>query len=204
MKRAWWELGLVVLTGTAHLVFENLLHAKGPFIAGAGLFWIGYVAWRLRTPGQAAEWGLRGDTLRPSILANAALFAVGAPAMIVFGASQGRAIPSPGFFYLLGVYPVWGLIQQFLLCALIGRNLRAISGSAKIAAVVATLLFGAVHAPDWTLCALTATAGLAWLAIYFRWPNLWAQGLSHGWLGAVAYFYILGRDPWLELLQSLE
>lgn len=203
MRRAWMEIGLVLLTGAAHLVLENIFQVKAQFIACAGLFWIAYVAWRLREPGRARAWGLRGDTFRSSLAANALFFVVGAAGMVAYGCSQGRALPSLGFFYLLALYPVWGLIQQFLLCALIGGNLRTVTGSRAAAAGIGAVLFGFVHAPDWILCGLTGAAGVAWLALYFRWPNLWAQGWGHGWLGAVAYFYVLGRDPWVELMQSL-
>jgi hypothetical protein len=176
MRRAWVELGLVIATGAAHLVFENVLHQKAAFIGADGAFWLVYIAWRLRTPGQARDWGMRADTFRPALLANALFFLVGAAGMVGYGLAQGRALPSLGFFYLLALYPIWGFIQQFLLCALIGGNLRTITGSPAAAVAIGTLLFGLVHAPDWILCGLTAGAGIAWLAFYFRWPNLWAQG----------------------------
>jgi hypothetical protein len=204
MRRAWAEFGLVVLTGAAHLVFENIYHAKGPFIACAGLFWAAYIGWRLRAPGQARAWGMRADTFRSSLTLNALLFAAGAGGMIVYGASRGRLLPSCGFFYLLALYPLWGFVQHFLLCALIGRNVRAITGSSAAAGAAGAVLFSLSHIPDWTLCGLTAVAGVAWLALYFRRPNLWVQGGAHGWLGAVAYYYVLGRDPWLELMQGLQ
>lgn len=57
------------------------------------------------------------------------------------------------------------------------------------------LLFGLAHLPDWTLVALTCASGLAWTAIYRRAPNLAVQGVSHGLLGALAHFEVLGRDP---------
>jgi hypothetical protein len=47
------------------------------------------------------------------------------------------------------------------------------------------------------------SAGAIWLALFRRAPNVFAQGLSHGWLGAIAYHFILGHDPWRELMASL-
>jgi hypothetical protein len=203
-RRAWIGLLLVILTGAAHLVFENVWHLKGPYIAVAGTFWLVYIIRRLRTPGQARAWGMRSDTFRPSIIANALVFIAGSGTMIAYGISQGRSIPSVGFFYLLALYPIWGFIQQFLLCSLVGQNLQAITGRALVSVLAGTVLFGIVHAPDWTLVGLTAVAGVFWISFHLRWPNLWVQGIAHGWLGAVAYFYVLGRDPWIELLQSLD
>jgi membrane protease YdiL (CAAX protease family) len=203
MKRAWLELGLVVLTGAAHLLFENVLDQKTPFIAGAAMFWTVYILWRLFRPGQAREWGMRLDTWRPAAAAHLILFVAASAGMVGYGISQGRPYPTIGFFYLLWLYPIWGFIQQFLLCALVCRNLREATGRAWAAVVGSSLLFGIAHAPDWTLCALTAAAGVAWTALYLRWPNLWIQAIAHGWLGALAYYYVLGRDPWSELMRTL-
>jgi hypothetical protein len=59
-----------------------------------------------------------------------------------------------------------------------------------------------VHAPDWSLWALTTAACAVWLPIYQRWPNLWAQGLAHGVLAAIAYHFVLARDPWSKIVAS--
>src|SRR5215813_13992680 len=63
------------------------------------------------------------------------------------------------------------------------------------AVAVGAALFGAVHLPNWTLCALTAIACTIWMTLFLRWPNLWVHGLSHGWLASLAYIYVLGEDP---------
>ena len=46
----------------------------------------------------------------------------------------------------------------------------------------------------------TALLGLVFTPIYLRWRNLWPLGLYHGWLGALCYFWVIGRDPLLEIL----
>ena len=65
---------------------------------------------------------------------------------------------------------------------------------------VASLLFGAAHLPDWPLAALCAAAGVAWTAIYLRRRHLPLRALSHARLGTLAYYWVLGRDPWGEML----
>lgn len=203
MTRTWLELSLVLATGVAHLIFQEMLGWQGAYIAAAIAFWAVYVAWQLRRPGQARAWGFRADTLAPSLRANGALFAIAAAAMLLYGLLRGRGVPPASFFYLLALYPIWGLIQQLLLCALIGQNIFVLSGRRAIAVAIAALLFGAVHLPNAALCALTGAAALAWLPIFFRWPNLWVQAVSHGWLAALAYFYVLDRNPWDDLVKSV-
>ena len=42
--------------------------------------------------------------------------------------------------------------------------------------------------------------GAAYAALYQRHRNLWPLGLYHGVLGAEFYVWVLGRNPWQELL----
>ena len=42
---------------------------------------------------------------------------------------------------------------------------------------------------------LTLGAGFFFTLIYRRHPNLWAVGILHGFLGALAYYLVLGEDP---------
>ena len=67
-----------------------------------------------------------------------------------------------------------------------------------IATAVASVLFGAVHLPELKLAAATCLLGLAFTLLYLRWGNLWPLGLCHGWLGVFYYYWVLGRDPWME------
>ena len=53
------EIALALLTAVAFQVCDNVLHRKGPFIAAAAAFWIGYVLlrWR-RDPAVLREWAI--------------------------------------------------------------------------------------------------------------------------------------------------
>jgi membrane protease YdiL (CAAX protease family) len=50
---------------------------------------------------------------------------------------------------------------------------------------------------------LTFVAGLVFTWIYERHNNLWAIGIVHGILGAVAYYVVLGHDPGAEIIGLL-
>jgi hypothetical protein len=198
----WPELLLVLATGGLHLLAEHF-GAKGPFIAGATVVWAVWVACKIRVPGQATAWGMRTDTLAPSASANGALLVLASAGMVAFGVAHGRGSPPGGFFILLALYPVWGLVQQFLLCAIVARDLERVTGSRAAAVAIGAFLFGLVHAPDWVLCGLTAAAGVFWTACFLRWPNLWVHGVVHGWLGGMAYWFVLGKDAWGDLMTGL-
>jgi hypothetical protein len=146
---------------------------------------------------------MRTDTLAPSALANGVFLVLAGAGIVAFGVARGRGFPPAGFFILLALYPLWGFVQQFLLCAIVARDLERVTGRRAAAVALSSLLFGLVHAPDWTLCVLTAGAGLFWTACFLRWPNLWVHGVVHGWLGGLAYWFVLGKDAWGDLVLAL-
>ena len=124
------------------------------------------------------------------------------PALLAFAALQGTLTLHWHMLPLLALYPVWGLVQQFLIQALVVGNLHdgvpALRSAWKLAPIGAAL-FSAAHWPDLTLMAATFLLGLAFTPLYLRVRNLWPLGVYHGWLGVLAYYWVLGRDPWTEL-----
>jgi membrane protease YdiL (CAAX protease family) len=53
------------------------------------------------------------------------------------------------------------------------------------------------------LMALTFPAGVIISWIFAQHRNIWAAGILHGILGATAYYFILGQDPGLQLLELI-
>jgi hypothetical protein len=125
--------------------------------------------------------------------------------MVGYGLSRGRGGPPlSSLYFLFALYPIWGFIQQLIICAVVGQNLETILGSRAWAVAAGAVLFGTVHLPNWTLSALTAIACAVWMSFFLRWPNLWVHGVSHGWLASLAYLYVLGEDPWTAVLRMLK
>jgi membrane protease YdiL (CAAX protease family) len=194
------ELALVIGCGVGNVVFEDVLHAKTAFVIAAVAVWFGYVLWRRRDDRSVLHaWGLRRDNLAA---AGKAALAVTAPLVIcgaAYGFATGHFPPPRGFWLILLVYPAWGIAQQFLLNAMLARNLSAfLPGWAVV--VLSAVLFAASHAPDLPVVALTIPAGALWVLMYRRWPNLWALGIAHGLIGTVVFYGVLGRDPLALLL----
>jgi membrane protease YdiL (CAAX protease family) len=204
MERLSWpralELTLVIACGVGNLVFEDLLHAKTAFVIVAAVVWLGYVLWRRRTdPGALHTWGLRRDNLAAVAKATGAVTAPLALCALAYGFATAHFPPPRGFWLILLLYPAWGIAQQFLLNAMLARNLGAVlPGWAAI--VISAALFAASHAPDLPVVALTVPAGALWVLMYRRWPNLWALGIAHGILGTLVFYGVLGRDPLALLL----
>jgi len=199
-RRALGEILAVLLTGGLFLFFENILHLKLQFLVPCIVAWAAYLVFRVvNDRSVAAEWGLRFDNLKSAAPPILGVFAAGVAALyaghVAFG---GRPIPRDAWILFL-LYPVWSLIQQFVLQALLAANLERLGLARAAVVAVAAVLFGAAHLPDWPLAALCAAAGVAWTAIYLRRRHLPLLALSHAWLGALAYYWVLGRDPWGEM-----
>ena len=187
-------------TGTLHPIFVDVLHLKALFIALAFLGWGSYFVLRVRRGRWVlAAWGFRRENLLPASLASAIVLLCGVLAILLAARSHALAVHwhmAPLFL----LYPVWGLVQQFLVQALFVRNLKEAGAPAFLVVLAAGFLFGIVHLPDVKLTLMTAALGLVLTPIYLRWRNLWPLAVCHGWLGVFAYFWLLGRDPWVEVL----
>ena len=204
--RSLVETGSVIVTGILHLIFVGVLNAKAVFIAVALIGWSGYIAVRVRNDRRLLEvWGFRCANIRSTFIISSFATAIGILAMAVIALTQKSLSFHWHILPLLLLYPIWGVIQQFLVQALVAGNLSRSSGmigSASFVTIVSAALFALVHMPDLKLAIGTFCLGLAFTPIYLRWRNLWPLGIYHGWLGVLAYFWVLHRDPWLEVFGS--
>jgi len=201
--RHFFEIAAVIATGGLHLVFVNGFNARAGFIGISLVAWTAYIAARMRkNPGSLAVWGF---TCRNLLVASisATPMVISTAAIMAFIAISQRSLSLCWHMLPLGLlYPIWGLIQQFLIQALVAANVKSIwprMDSTLVITPICALLFGMVHLPDLKLAAGTFLLGLAFTPIYLKWLNLWPLGIYHGWLGVLFYFWILRRDPWLEV-----
>ncbi len=199
----WIEVAAVVATAVLHLLLSNALGLQGVTIAIALLGWTSYALWQARRDRHALDrWGFTRRGLGPAFVATTlfAVLAIGIMALV--GYRNGTLQVDGGLIALLLLYPAWGLIQQFLVQALVAGNLRRASGWIRhpvLVVLVCAVLFGLVHLPDVRLAGATFLLGLVFTPLYLRWRNLWPLGLYHGWLGAFCYRWVLDRNPWLEI-----
>jgi len=191
------EAAAVVATGAGHLVLSTWLHKQAVFIIAAALFWIGFVLVRLRRDREAfRRWGFgwKGFALSARMLAPfAALALVGT---LVYGLLAHTLVFSWRFLLLLAVYPLWGLVQQFLVVGLLAANVRKGTRLPEWAVLLATVLvFAAIHLPSVPLAVVAGLMVGVTSFVYFRAGNLPAAGIFHGAVATFAYFFVLGEDP---------
>jgi len=197
VKRPALEILAVLLTGIVFLIFENLLHLKMWFLIPCVLAWTAYIVTRDRA--RWREWGVRRDNLARASWPAAVVFVALAGGMIAW--KGWRPLPEKAWVVFV-LYPIWGFLQQFMVQGLIANNLRAMAWPRAAIVGVAAVAFGLAHLPDWPLVGLCAGAGGVWTLLFLREPNLWPIALSHAWMGALAYYWILERNPWNELMKN--
>ena len=200
-RSSWLEIAAVVLTGIFHLVLKPL-GLQTVFVAVAICAWLVYIVYRtIQQPAILHDWGFRWTALGHAFIATSLLALPAVGLMALFAHLTGNLSLPRNAWPLFALYPIWGTIQQFLVQALVIRNLSLKPIEAKPLALipVGAVLFSMVHVPNLPLTFATFCVGLVFVPLYLRFRNLWPLGLYHGWLGAVFYVWVLGRNPWIEL-----
>jgi hypothetical protein len=80
-------------------------------------------------------------------------------------------------------YVLWTLYQQFLMNDLFMPRLVRVLGGETAAVTVSGILFAAAHLPNLWLTAATVLWGVVSCALFLRYRNLYALGLTQGLLG---------------------
>jgi membrane protease YdiL (CAAX protease family) len=197
------EIAAAVVTGLGKFVFMDWLQWKLPFIIIAATCWIIYVIVRRgQVPGILRYWGFRTDNFKGvlkmvlpfGILAIAVFFGLGFYLNTIN--ITWHIVP------VLLLYPVWGTIQQFLVIAIVAGNLKDMQRGRFSNAVIiflTALLFGLLHYPFYWLVLGTFILALFYGYVYLKARNVYVLGIFHGWLGALFFYTVVGRDPFQEV-----
>ena len=194
------------MTGIGKFIFMDWLNLKLFFITIAILSWAGYLLRRkLKDPEILHEWGFRTDNFK-EVLKMVLPFGIGAVLIFfIIGSIQNTLNLTWHIIPILVIYPVWGVIQQFLIIGLVEGNLldqNAISIPKSVVVIFTAILFGLLHYPYWWLVLGTFILALFYGFIYIRSRNLYVLGLFHGWLGGIFFYTVVGRDPWVEIFSK--
>lgn len=191
-------MAAVVATGIGKFVFGDLLPFDLAFVVVACIGWVVYIILRFRWNRNVLDrWGFSFSRFWKSAGATAPFAAVGFGFCIVFGVFGTQSVVNWNLVAALVLYPIWGLIQQFLLVALLADNLRELShdrvGEFSVVALSA-VLFAAVHVPSVPLIVATTFLGGVTTAIFFRYRCIWTAGIFHGWFATLFYYLVMGED----------
>ena len=202
-KRRWLEIVAVVVTGLMKYVFMDWLELRVFYIGVACLFWMVYIYKRYQGNKLILKhWGFRKDYFKQAFLFLMPFALAIIAAIIWYGISYKATFLNWHAIPVFMFYPAWGIIQQFLMLALIAGNLQAMIAvklSKSQIILLTSALFALVHYPSLPLMIFAFLMELLFTSTYFRLRNLWPLGLYHGWIGSLFLFFVLGRDLWSEL-----
>ena len=199
----FFELTAIAITALTKFIIMDWLGMRAFYISGTCLFWLWYVYYRYsHYPSIMKYWGFRKANFRKSwmVLFPFLILSTGLTAVY----AHNNHIPLVNFHILpiLILYPIWGLIQQFIFLGIIALNLqhfRIFSRDRALLFFAVSFVFSLIHYPYLSLMGFTFIMELVFLAVYWKWRNLWAIGIAHGWIATFLLFYVLNRDLWMEL-----
>lgn len=202
-----FEILAVIITGLGKFVFMDWLQLKIVFIVAACSFWIGYVFFRKRKNKAITQyWGLTFTNFRKTLLELLPVAVLLVLVFIFVGNYRGTNVLDWTIIPILLLYPIWGVLQQFIIIGILATNLKDYNNSRlpelAIILIVATV-FGVVHYPHLLLIGATFLLALVYTKLFLSGRNLIALGAYHGWLGAFFYYTVLGRHTWNEVFVGL-
>jgi len=202
-KRRILEIAAVIVTAIGKFIFMDWLAWRFLFVAIAILSWAIYIMYRSRKqPGILRYWGFRTDNFKKVVKM---ILPFGFFSLIAFagiGFYQGTINITWHIIPILILYPIWGIIQQFLLIALTAGNMQELKGynlNKLLIILIAALLFALVHYPYTWLIIGTFILAILYGFIYLKERNIYVLGIFHGWLGGLFYYTVVDRDPLLEM-----
>ena len=202
-KRRILEITAVLLTGIGKLIFMDHLDLKFPFITVCILGWGAYIWMRSASVEWMMKyWGFRIDNFNKVVKIVLPFGLLAILAFFIVGLIRESIIFSWHVIPILLIYPIWGVIQQFLVIALVAGNLQDMKGitlQKPVITVLTALLFGVIHYPYNWLMVGTFILALFYGYVYLKERNLFVLGLFHGWLGGLFYYTVVNRDPFLEV-----
>jgi uncharacterized protein len=206
-KRRSLEILAVVLTAAGKFLFMDFLHWRLAFIIAAIGGWTLYVILENKNnPAILRYWGFRTNNVAEVTRRILPFGVVSILSFVVTGLYLNTINPSWHILPVLVLYPLWGIVQQFLVIALFGGNLQELlrnKSSSWIVIVITALLFGFLHFPYYWLIGGTFVLALLYGYIYSKARNIYVMGIFHGWLGALFFYTVVDRDPFMEIFGTL-
>lgn len=201
MTRDAKELTAAIATAVVHVLPLERLYPEVFEIVVLVIGWLGYlVSLVARDRPRLAEMGFRREGLRASAAAAFGFAGLATAGMGLWGWRAGTLAISANVVILAVLYPIYGLVQQWLVQGVFARQLARRAPAAVTVLATATM-FGLLHLPDRLAAVATFVLGFALVPIYLRWRNLWALGFVHGWLAIPMYFWVAGVDPWAAAIR---
>ncbi|MBO6515191.1 MAG: hypothetical protein JJ975_01395 [Bacteroidia bacterium] len=198
------EILAVVLTGIAKFILMDWLDLRFVYIASACIFWIVYVAIRTtKTPGMLEQWGLHLKGAKRTFLQLLPIAVLAIGIFFIIGHYQNTLMVDWTIIPILLIYPIWGIVQQFIVIGILSSGLRNQKVPHVLVVLLTAVIFAVAHYPYIHLVYGTFLLALVYTHLFHQGRNLVVMGVYHGWLGAFFFYTVLGRHAWNEVFGVL-
>jgi hypothetical protein len=198
-----FELSAIALTALSKFIIMDWLGMRAFYIIGTCLFWIWYVYFRYsHDPAIMRYWGFSRLNFRESWYILLPFLVISIVLTALYARNNDIRLFNIQIVPVLVLYPIWGIIQQFIFLGIIALNLQQIryfSQNRALLIVLVAFVFSLIHYPYLSLIGFTFLMEIIFLIVFLKWRNLWAIGLAHGWVATFLLYYVLGRELWTEL-----
>ena len=195
-----FEIGAVILTALGKFIFYDILHLQLVYILIMFCFWVVYAVWRLkRNPTSMKEWGFRTDNFLSVFKMVLPFGLVCISSCFIVGYFLETIHLNWHIIPIIFLYPIFGTLQQFLLMSLVAGNLQKLNVRNLFIILITAFLFAFLHYPEWWLILGTFILASFYSYVYLREKNLYILGIFHGIIGAIFYYTIVSKDPFVEV-----
>ena len=199
----YFELTAITVTALLKFIIMDWLGMRAFYITGTSLFWAGYVYYRYSYDHNVLKyWGFRKENFLKSWTVLLPFLVLCLSLAALFAHHNNAVYFSWQILPVLILYPLWGIIQQFIFLCIITLNLQRISFFSRnnlLLFLLVALIFSLIHYPYFSLMIFTFAMEIVFVLVYWKWRNLWAIGLAHGWIATFILYYVLNRNLWSEL-----
>jgi uncharacterized protein len=198
-----FELAALAVSAIAKFIVMDWLEMRAFYITSSSLFWLWYVYYRYKKDKTILKyWGFKKSDFYESWKILLPFFILSSTLAVLYARNNGIPVFQLNIIPVLVLYPVWGLIQQFIFLCIIALNLKQLRFFSKNKGalfLLVSFLFSLIHYPDYYLMGITFVMELVFLLSFWKWRNLWAIGIAHGIMATFLLHYVFGRDLWQEL-----
>jgi hypothetical protein len=201
------EISAVIVTVVGKLIYDHCKESRAILAVAIIGFWVVYLFIRVKNDkGILNDWGFTKTNFKPAMQCVALVGFVSVYWIIAPSLVFHKTKFNINIFYVIPLYIIWGLIQQFIVISLFAGNLNDFQKpkiKKWLIVAITSFLFSTLHTSNETLMIVTFFMAIICTSIFLKYRNLYPLGIFHGVVGAVFYYFTLHEDQWSDLIAAI-